>query len=77
MSRREYEMSQKWLDELLEASKPVPAMYLSGGQPMFEDPRTKANRVWARLADDYGFVWDSVRPVPGKPYQFFTAEPKA
>lgn len=73
--RREYEMTEADLEKLLEASKPVPVMYLSGGIPMHESPRAKANRAWQALGWSMGFNYLSVRPVPGKGQRFFTAEP--
>lgn len=75
MSRREYEMTDAQREALMAAAKPVPAMFLSGGAPMFDSPQENANRAWQKLAEELGFRWDSVQPVAGKGDRFFTAEP--
>jgi hypothetical protein len=72
--RIEFEMTEDDLKELLEASKPTPVMYLSGGRPMFDSPQENANRAWKKLGEKMGFDAMSVRPVPGKGHRFFTAE---
>lgn len=74
--RQEIELTQEELNEILEAGKPTPVMYLSGGVPLGETAQEKANRAWKRLADKRGFVWDSVEPVSGKAMNFITAEMK-
>lgn len=75
--KREFEMSEDDLKFLLDASKPVPAMYLSGGRPMFGTPQENANRAWEALGKRMGFDPFSVEPVPGKGRRFFRAEPRA
>lgn len=71
----EYEMSDGDLQMILDACKPVPAMFLSGGTPMFGTPQENANRAWGRLAQKMGFKAATVQPIPGKGPKFFTAEP--
>ena len=73
--RREFEMSQSDLDGLLKASRPTPAMFLSGGMPMCASPQENANTAWAALGRKIGFKHMTVKPVPGKGSRFFTAEP--
>lgn len=72
--RQEFEITKKQLNELLDACKPTPVMYLSGGTPMFNSPQENANYAWKKLAKELGFKWDSVRPISGKGQRFFTAE---
>jgi hypothetical protein len=72
--RTEYEMTDKQLSTLLDACKP--AMFLSGGTPMFDSPQENANRAWAKLGDELGFDSTTVEPIPGKHHRFFTANPK-
>lgn len=72
--RKEYELTQDELDELLGACKPTPAMFLSGGTPMFGTPQENANRAWGVLGKKRGFVGSSVQPVSGKGDRFITAE---
>jgi len=71
--RREYEMSEKDYEKLLDASKPTPAMYLSGGIPIGGNPQENANRAWKRLGEKMGFDNMTVRPIQGKGERFFTA----
>jgi len=75
MPRTEYEMSEDELKAILDSCKPVPAMMLSGGRPMFDSPQENANRAWARLGEKMGFDSMSVRPISGKGQRFFTAIP--
>ena len=72
--RKEFQMTDDQLKELLDACKATPAMWLSGGTPMFDTPQENANRAWKKLADEMGFLWDSCQPVPGKSQHYFTAE---
>lgn len=72
--RREFEMTPEQRERLLDACKPTPVMYLSGGQPMFKPAQENANDAWQALGRELGFVWDSAEPVPGKGMEFFTAE---
>jgi hypothetical protein len=53
--RTDYEMTEDDLGAILEASKPVPAMFLTGGTPMFGTPQENANRAWAALGERMGF----------------------
>lgn len=73
--RVEYEMSESDLDELLDACRPTPVMYLSGGTPMGGSPQENANAAWAALGRKMGFDSMTVRPHPTKGKRFFTAVP--
>lgn len=75
MASEEFEMTDDDMAALLDASKPTPAMWLSGGVPMYGTPQENANRAWGRLAKKMGFKQMTVRPVSGKGQKFFTAEP--
>lgn len=72
--RREFKMTEEQHAKLMDACKPVPAMYLSGGAPMFGTPQENANQAWHTLACELGFKYMTVQPVPGKSDYFFTAE---
>jgi len=74
--RKEYEITQEELDELLEASEPTPVMYASGGRPMFSSPQENANRAWARLGEKLKFDYMTAKPTD-KGNRFFTAESRA
>ena len=70
--RKEFELTDEQFAELKEASQPTPAMWLSGGQPMFDTPQENANRFWKKLSTELGFKWDSAEA--GKDARHFTAE---
>ena len=70
----EFEMTKEQLDTLLDACKPTPAMYLSGGEPMCGTPQENANRAWADLGKELGFEPWTVKPIQSKGRRFFTAE---
>lgn len=74
--RQEYEMTAEQHAALLEACKPVPAMYLSGGRSMYGSPQENANEAWRKLGVEMGFDHMTVRPVSGKPTTHFSAEAK-
>lgn len=71
---QEYEMTEDQLKELMDASKPTPVMYLSGGQPMFNSPQENANYAWEKLGKELGFKHMTVSPS-GKGDRIFNAEP--
>jgi aromatic ring-opening dioxygenase catalytic subunit (LigB family) len=75
--RKEFQITNEQLQSLKKASQPTPAMYLSGGQPMFASPQENANIAWGKLGAEMGFDFMSVRPVAGKSQHFFTAEVQA
>lgn len=72
--RRDYELTEEQLAKLLDACKPTPAMYLSGGRPMFGTPQENANAAWKRLGEEMSFDHMTVRPT-GQGDRFFSAEP--
>lgn len=77
MALQEFKMSDEQLAALLDACKPTPAMFLSGGRPMFDSPQENANRAWATLGKEMGFNPMSVRPAYDKGQRYFLAEPVA
>ena len=72
--RKEFKLTNDELADLLIASRPTPAMLLSGGSPMFRSPQENANIAWEKLGKEKGFDYMSVQSVPGKDQHFFTAE---
>lgn len=72
--RKEFEMTEVQLEVIKAASQPTPAMWLSGGQPMFDSPQENANRAWKELGEEMGFLYMTAEPVTGKGPRFFTAE---
>ena len=69
--RKEFEMTQKQLDTLLDACRPVPMIMLQCSTP--SSPQENANHAWERLGKEMGFQHMTVRPT-GKGDRFFTAE---
>ena len=72
--RKQYEMTDWQLAQLLDACKPVPYMIIGGVEP--RSPQENANAAWKRLGEELGFNHMSVQPVAGKGMKFFTAEEK-
>ena len=66
-------MTEAQLERLLDACKPIPYIIVGGHPP--PSPQDRANHAWADLGRELGFDPWSVKPVPGKGQQFFTAEP--
>ena len=71
--RREFLVTQEEFDEILEACKPTPLMYLPGGQPMGPSPQENANAAWCSLGRKRGFDGMTVRPTGSQ--LCITAEP--
>ena len=71
--RKEFEMTLEDLQELLEAMKPRPLLYLSGGIPMGRTQQERANDAWKALGKKMGFDGMTVKPT-GKGDRFFSAE---
>ena len=70
--RREFELTEDELTELLDASKPVPYLIANGTSP--SSPQENANRAWERLGTKHGFQSRTVQPVRDKGDRFFTAD---
>ena len=73
--RTNYEMTQADLDKILDACKPTPGMFLSGGVPIGGSPQKNANAAWGALGKKMGFDHMTVQPIAGKGNLFFSAVP--
>lgn len=71
---KRFTMTKEQHEKLLDASKPTPVMFLSGGEPMFNSPQENANAAWASLGKELGFDHMTVRPIPNMPETMFEAE---
>lgn len=71
--RKEFKLTEDQLKTLLEASKPVPYLLVTGGMPP-RSPQEKSNYAWAELGKEMGFKPMSVKTSPGKGDEYFTAE---
>ena len=67
---KEYEMTERDYDQLIEACKPVPMIALQCGTPA--SPQENANAAWRKLGEKMGFDHMSVTPS-SKGKLFFTA----
>ncbi len=72
--RVNYEMTEADLEKILDACKPTPVLFISGGQNIGGSPQENANRAWQELGQRMGFDHMTVRPAPGG-NRFFTAVP--
>lgn len=74
--RKTFEMTEAELAEILDACKPTPAMFLFGGEHMYNTPQENANLAWKRLGKKLGFDGMTARPT-GSDKRFFSAEVSA
>ena len=72
--RKTFQISDSDMKALLDAMRPEPVMYASGGVPMFRSAQERANEAWEALGKKLGFKHMTVRPVAGKGPEWFTAE---
>ena len=70
--RKEFELTDEQVKELLSISKPTPAIALQCGEP--PSPQRMANEWWQRIGKELGFNYLTARPMPSKGARFFTAE---
>jgi len=71
--KREYEMTEQELKELMDAGKPVPYLVFGGIPPA--SPYDNAMRAWDALGTKKGFWPMTVESSCGKGERFFMAEP--
>jgi len=71
--KKEFEMSETDLKELMEACKSVPMIALQCGTP--RSPQENANDAWNRLGEKMGFDGSTVEPIFEKGTRFFVAVP--
>lgn len=72
--RKEFELTIIQFDRLIKASQPTRVMKIGNYIP--SSPQENANHAWQSLANELGFIWDSVQAIPGKSDHFFSAEIK-
>lgn len=70
--RKEFKLTDEELADLLKI-KPMPVV-LIGGIDLSQLAQDLANNKWAELGRKHGFIWDTVKSVPGKSNAYFTAE---
>ena len=73
--KKQYRMTEDQFKTLLDSCKPTPAMWGSGGAPMFSTPQENANRAWKKLGAEMGFVWDTCEDAGTGDQRDFLAEP--
>ena len=73
--KQEFEMTEEELQAIYDISRNQMPVMLIGNTSCGQDSQERANYLWKKMADDYGFVWDSVEgSARGK--RFFLATPK-
>jgi hypothetical protein len=73
--KQEFEMTESELQAFYDISRNQEPVIFAGAW-LGLDTQEKANKLWQIMADNYGFVWDSVEPS-AKGYRFFLATPKS
>ena len=68
-----FEMTQADYDKIIEASKPIPLLYISGGVPG-PSPQDSANAAWEALGFKMGLKPYTVEPSRQGKFHFL-AEP--
>ena len=71
-TRIEFHLTEKQLNDLMDACKPVIYMVIGGVPP--RSPQENANAAWASLGAELGFDYMTVQIVNGKGNDYFTAE---
>lgn len=72
--RQQYRMTDDELEQVLNASKPVPYMVFGGREP--SSPQENANNAWQGIADRVGCDKFTIGPAASGDIQEFSAEPK-
>ncbi len=73
--KQEFEMSEEQLQAIYDISRnQMPVMFIGVWTGM-ESKQEQANKLWQKMGDDMGFVWDSVEGS-SKGKKFFLAVPK-
>lgn len=65
MTRQNFEMTEEDLQIILDACKPTPVLYISGGYNIGGDPQENANAAWKKLGEKMGFDYLTVQPTAG------------
>jgi len=74
--KQEFEMSEEQLQAIYDISRnQTPVIYV-GVWLGTDNRQEKANKLWKTMADEMGFVWDTVEGS-SKGKKFFLAKPKA
>lgn len=65
-----FTMNEEQYAAIMEACKPTPVMYLSGGVPMYRSQQENANNAWEKLGKEMGFKHMTVSPAGSNPRNF-------
>lgn len=75
--KQEFQMTSEEFEQMKAiAQRPAIPVMKIGSVITGDEKQEDANGLWKRLADKYGFEWDSAEPVSGKDHTHFTAIPK-
>lgn len=74
--KQEFEMTQEEFENLKEITqRPANPVMKIGNVFTGDEKQEDSNYHWRRLADKYGFVWDSAEGISGKGPTHFLATP--
>lgn len=75
--KQEFEMNEEELQAIYDISRnQMPVMFI-GVWTGLDSKQEKANKLWQVMADNYGFVWDSVEgSARGERFFLATSKPK-
>ena len=73
--KQEFEMSEEELQAIYDISRNQMPVIFIGVWTGLDSKQEKANKLWQTMADNYGFVWDSVE-ASARGEKFFLATPK-
>lgn len=77
MMKQEFEMSEEQVQAIYDISKDRTPVIRIGVTWLGLDKQERANKLWRTMADEMGFVWDSVEPsARGNKYFLATPKPK-
>lgn len=75
--KSEYKLTEYEMDKMKSISQTNIPVLKFGDYWSGMDKQERANHFWKELAENYGFVWDSVEAAPGKDYYYFLATAKS
>ena len=69
--RKEFKLNVDQQARLMRADTTTPLIKIVF--PFLAPPSVGTQRIWEQLGDELGFVWQTVRPIPKKGCEYFTA----
>lgn len=73
--KKEYQLSPEEFAEIKEISSQREPVLKMGNTWTGNGPQERANEFWKKVAEKYGFIWDSAEGISGKGPDHFKALP--